>query len=135
MAIEADLRSVIVQAGSSVADRVYSRIPHEAVLPVILYELVDTYEPQVRPEADDVLGQPTAVGQIASWERCLVKLSIMGADRAQVNQVRDEIKPFLNGFKNSSLMIFWDSFRSEGQDTAVNQEIGAIDLTVFYKGA
>ena len=136
--MEAALRNVIVQS-NVVASRVYSSIPLNATYPLILYEIVNSDYVQTRPSSGSTAGTVTAHGAIATMTEHLVKLSIIGKDRSEVRTVKDNLTPYINGFNGTSLTdtiaIFLDDYRVETKAADSNMEVGAMDLTVYHKGA
>ena len=136
--MESALRNVIVQS-NVVGSRCYSSIPLNATYPLILYEIVNSDYVQTRPSNGSVTGTVTAHGAIATMTEHLVKLSIIGKDRSEVRTIKDSLAPYINGFNGVSLgdtiAIFLDDYRVETKATDSNFEIGAMDLTVFHKGA
>lgn len=134
--MEEYLRSIIVAAATTAGDRIYSSLPLGCAWPAVHYELVNTRDMHTRPEAlADTPGQPTAFSQVDAWDEYMVKLTLMAEDRAVINTLRDRLKMYLAGYADDQICIFWDAYRAENFDTALNIEIGAVDLTIWYKGA
>lgn len=136
--MEAALRNVIVQS-NVVGSRCYSSIPLNATYPLVLYEIVNSDYVQTRPASGSTAGTVTAHGAIATMAEYLVKLSIVGKDKSEVRTIKDALLPYVNGFNGQSngddIAIMVDDYRVETKATDSNLEIGAMDLTVYHKGA
>jgi hypothetical protein len=137
--METALVNILVQSAVA-GSRVYSSIPLNPSFPLQIYSISDIDPFTTRTTGGDTAGTVTSHSQIPGWMQYLVRLEIVGQDYAQVQNAKDALFPYINGFNGEAdngdeITIQIDGYRMEGKNEEANYITGVFDLTVGHKGA